>query len=1273
MSSDSKSSSSSSESKSESEDESDETSSSGSSSTGSSEAEPEAEQPSTSTSKTTDTAIRSSSEGSSQSSSSTSADEEPLQKATTKSSKSVRSTTSAKPVSQTGKDKSQIPTLPRGLYNKIRKLEEPERVRRWLKSVLEEDSKGQVVETSLYDAYRTQFRDEGTGRINLLPAHELIKYVHDIFKSSRTAFLAIPRKKYVVKGIRPREHVSNPIPVIVPPGKGKFSTQKRNQRRRAARKFKNLQASDKADESVIKNALIDSVAEAGQPEKSGEPKGQGPTSVEPDSLSSNFEFTARRQALLDSIASGGVEVSTESLVDKASTQIPDNHPVGAGNSLVASELDAHTIGGATPLSPKAPVHDVMADKAGYSQIAGDTSAVPSGPVPSQQVSEAVETFQSQALNNEDPTERSKPRSKIDLASSRRLLFGALGLKTPKTKEDEKALQTKLMQDVRPIKQLQTGREIPQDCTEVAAGDDESWRTRIDLRAVECCYEGIELSTPPFPFVQRWDPQQKRGYSNIDTGRKSGKGKKRKRNNDRYYDDGIEEQASMPTPKPGTSASPTTDFEMVETQPAEPRAEQRSDVQLTSSDLNQGAVNEQLLRESQQAAEKAQIHDDSPKDLPALPGDMATCPCLTLESAKPGTVIAFKKLDMSAETNWQPRVSDYRTAIVDECRDDGTLYMTLAFRDRPNQETSYDPETGERLYHKFEMPGFDNEDDEGSEGHLELPLAELIEPKIVGSPESKHFPASASHIDGASDDHAIGHATGTDNEPEPQDNTGMRDFDETWEGFEESGMIGQLKDADVPEAFEQSEKRKQGESVRHNKIRQSEVVEQAQETEMEIIQENESELRLNALPPEGDTSREVNYPDLEVTIKELGGSPLDEASAAALDANAIVPALQETVNTSQSKATTVDSRNQLRQDRAELTKDAGCTPRSYQEDTEVNVQKSNPPSPRFHGFDANHSAENVENGSETLPAEIPETNQGPSEVADSVPIPSLDRLEPPNYHVAEDQYMNDGVSPANDEEVGLSYDAQTSGQVTLKHLSSSISTSLSRGSEKKLRLQKGASQTRSSISPPRINKAKLTSRHGGSQKRSSASPPKASNPRTKARNSGPEPKPNVKNNDDKLNLSNSDSDLPTLEKVFASRISSLQTPSSQSSTNLTIKPEDNSSQIANLHALPVHNNLSQTSKSNKSSTSITSPLPILSSDDENNPSSSFIFSTQMPQGSQIVDLTMSSDPVEEEPGDSAYDGDSSLPTGPGWIRKLRTSQRAKSVGRGDGRRSNGRVD
>ena len=37
-------------------------------------------------------------------------------------------------------------------------------------------------------------------------------------------------------------------------------------------------------------------------------------------------------------------------------------------------------------------------------------------------------------------------------------------------------------------------------------NEDSWRERIDLRAVECCDHRVEMSTPPFPFYQYWDSQ-----------------------------------------------------------------------------------------------------------------------------------------------------------------------------------------------------------------------------------------------------------------------------------------------------------------------------------------------------------------------------------------------------------------------------------------------------------------------------------------------------------------------------------------------------------------------------------------------------------------------------------------------------------------------------------------------------------------------------------------------------------------------------------------------
>lgn len=1255
---------------SESDDDSDDTSSSGSS-TSSSEAGTEVEQRPLDTSKTlAQTDDTSNSTTSSSDSSSTSEDEEASKKTTTGANGSVLGPDTAPEqpqlVLQPSQDESQELTLSTRQYNKARKLEEPERARRWLRGVLEADSNSHVVQFHLYHAYRAQFLHDCAGGNDVLSATTLITMSFDLFGGARAAHLTTPRDEYVVKGIRPRSLSTGSMSqsaLRIPPGQGKVSTQKRNERRRNAKRIISAQ---KAGENSVQDTSPDLIAKVKQPTGIVKIRGAGspPVSSTPDDADS--EFLARRQALLESIASGGVEVDVGHPVGDPVIQNQISHTVPMDISVNAegalSDVDARK--GSLPTMLVRPVEESQKLGDGTPGTVDDNNAVSLEQQPSQEASQPAKR------PSEDATEPSKPRSKIDLASSRRLLFGALGLRTPKTKEDERTLQAKLMKDVRPANQVQTSGSAPEDHnTEQTAGDDESWRDKIDLRAVECCYDRITLSNPPFPFVQRWDPQQKRGYSNVDTRRKSGRGNKRKRDNERYYDNGTEEQASMPVTKRGKSISPTGDFDVAETQVVEVPEEQPADGPPTSSDSNQGAVNEQLLRESQEAAENAQNHESYEEDLPPLPDDMTSYPDLTLETAKAGTIIAFKKLDMSVETNWQPRISNYRTAIVDECQDDGTLYMTLAFRDRPNQEATYDPETGERLYHKFEMPGYDNEDDEENEGHLELPLAELIEPKIVQASDSSQDEPAIPGLNGGAGDHANKTSTGMTGEDELHGETEVGPSDDTWEGFEETGRLDEPNGTDHAEELENIEESEQTEA-----IEQSE--ENRQVEAIDLVQGTEHLRELDeAVVPAFDGSDDVAYPDLGNKLKELVTTGAEEVSNKAPEATATLPKTAEPL---QSYATTTSARDQLRQEISELIKDAGCRSSIHvpvdepspqqesqiprQEAIEVNVQSSNPPSPRFNGFD--HTPR-MEGASETLPAEIPETYQEPVEVADSVPAQSIDYTDDLRQQSIENHITDEDLASASNHEDSLMWDAQENEQIAPARASPPISPPLASSMPRSgLQPQHGEPQIRLSISPPRKTKGKSKSLPNPNENQSPISPPKTSKPRTKARNSGPQAKPSYPSPFGSDGL-NSEDDLPTLEKVFASRISSLQRPSSQSSANLTIKPEDNSQ--SNLSAIP-HHTPSHTKTSIKSS-SLNSPLPILSSDDEN-PSPGFIFSSQIPQGSQIVDLTLSSDPVE--PSDSAYEGDSSLPNGPGWITKLRTSQRARSEGKAGERRSNGGV-
>lgn len=311
------------------------------------------------------------------------------------------------------------------------------------------------------------------------------------------------------------------------------------------------------------------------------------------------------------------------------------------------------------------------------------------------------------------------RSKLDLESSRRMLFGSLGVRTPKTKNDETETREKLMKGFRPMKEprsreLAEAHELlPVDGSE----ENENWADRIFLKAVECCYEGIELNTPPFPFVQRWDPQQQGGYKGFEGGRPR-KNRKRKRNNSQFYQPDFSHEMHS-----GQLFEHDQSRSAVEDPKEKDAAASAEKQQLAIEDK----ANTKSTRENDASAKDSPVGTNS-EDLPILSEDMSTYVSLTAELSLLGAIIAFKQLDMSERTNWQPRVSEYRTATVNHLMDNGMLRMTLAQRDWPQTQLSYDQRTGERIYSKFEMPGLEEETCE--DGVIELSFAELIEPKLI---------------------------------------------------------------------------------------------------------------------------------------------------------------------------------------------------------------------------------------------------------------------------------------------------------------------------------------------------------------------------------------------------------------------------------------------------------------------------------------------------------------------------------------------------------------
>lgn len=323
------------------------------------------------------------------------------------------------------------------------------------------------------------------------------------------------------------------------------------------------------------------------------------------------------------------------------------------------------------------------------------------------------------------TQTPERRSKLDLASTRRMLFGSLGVRTPKTQEDETETREKLTRGSRLMKEPQSQgvAEANELLTVEGSEENESWADKIILKAVECCHEGIELNTPPFPFVQRWDPQQQGGYKGLGGGRYR-KNKKRKRNNSQFYAPDFSHEAEYGQP-PQHDQPPLGVEDPKGKDAAASAQEQQPATEAQGMDVHGVQSNSKSMRKSDSSAKDSPVGTNS-EDLPTLSEDMSTCVSLTIEVSLPGAIIAFKQLDMSEKTKWQPKVSEYRTAMVDHLMDNGMLRMILAQRDRPQKQIQ---RGSERIYSKFEMPGL-SEDEACEDGVIELSFAELIEPKLI---------------------------------------------------------------------------------------------------------------------------------------------------------------------------------------------------------------------------------------------------------------------------------------------------------------------------------------------------------------------------------------------------------------------------------------------------------------------------------------------------------------------------------------------------------------
>jgi hypothetical protein len=455
----------------------------------------------------------------------------------------------------------------------------------------------------------------------------------------------------------PEEAPSKPVPEVLHkagkpdiPYQGKLSTKLRNERRR--------------QKNIRQRYLETGVLPAGTTIEDMQKK----DSKNQSKVTEADEFEARRQKLLADISSGGIELGEVS--NKSSSQAN------------------------TQPSP--------ADLAAPQQIADHAQANGERPSTAPEVETNIPELPKVAPASAESSqvEVAPRKSRLDLGAAKRMLFSNLGFRAPKTKEDEDKVRRTLLKDIRPAKMV-VPSENPIITDAANDGDSESWRDKINYSARECVDEDVELSEPPFPFVQRWDPQQRISKS---------KGKhlnNHPRNDSQYYQD------------TGNSKRQKTKYEPVRSHESVSVID-KGYTQL-SADV-EDAVTKQLVEEQNS------VEESYPDDLIALPENITSLPDLKDGVAKPGMIVAFKQLELSEATKWQPQESGYKTAIVIEVFDDSSINMTLAKRDRVRSEKRYN-EDGDRIYAKFEMPDEDEEDEE-DDGKLCLSYYELFSPKIV---------------------------------------------------------------------------------------------------------------------------------------------------------------------------------------------------------------------------------------------------------------------------------------------------------------------------------------------------------------------------------------------------------------------------------------------------------------------------------------------------------------------------------------------------------------
>ncbi|PLB37687.1 uncharacterized protein BDW47DRAFT_35861 [Aspergillus candidus] len=392
------------------------------------------------------------------------------------------------------------------------------------------------------------------------------------------------------------------------------------------------------------------------------------------------EFEARRHKLLRDLASGGVDIS-----ETATT-----------TSTIGKENEA----------PRKSTRKESTQRA------------------EQSAAESTPSEEEEEDEDEGPEKAHSKRRTLDVASSRRMVFGSLGVRTPQSKEDEEKTRKKLAGKVNHFLPRQLAVEKP-EATPVVSDDEGSWEDKLVVRATECVFDDVELTAPPYPFEQRWDREAAYRIKQL-----KGPSKKRRRKQktqeyevqEDYGNGGYDNGDGYWEGDYGNEGYEYGNEDWNEDY-ANGEGYEEGNTGLDYDDA--GLENDDAVMGGTEQPAEAE------EDLPSMPENPSSLPTLVEKDVNKGAVIAYKELDMSKATNWQPIVSEYRVAEVQDVLDNA-FTLRLAARDRKAARETEDDEDDEPEYSGFEMPGYD--EDAEDDGFREKSFGDLIDPKLLRAAE-----------------------------------------------------------------------------------------------------------------------------------------------------------------------------------------------------------------------------------------------------------------------------------------------------------------------------------------------------------------------------------------------------------------------------------------------------------------------------------------------------------------------------------------------------------